>query len=144
MHDCPQRRAESARIVEFSDFDCIFIEAVEQARIDAHLAEIFPKRLPVCAAAADRTMMNADHAIAPDIGSRFTADADLLWREISDAPREPATERAITICNPRRLARHLYPDIAAVTAPVDHHGALLLRPAHLRNGCTDTGQPRTR
>jgi hypothetical protein len=28
-----------------------------------------------------------------------------------------------------------------VTAPVDHHGALLLRPAHLRNGCTDTGQP---
>lgn len=58
-------------VVEFSDFDGAFIEIVEQARIDAHLAEIFPKRLPVGSAAADRTVVNADHSIAPDIGCRL-------------------------------------------------------------------------
>ena len=60
------------RIVEFPHFDGAFIKIVEQARIDAHLAEIFAKRLPVCATAADRTVVNADHSIAPDIGCRLT------------------------------------------------------------------------
>ena len=60
------------RIVEFSDLDGAFIEIVEQACIDAHLAEIFAERLPVGAAAADWTMVNADHSIAPDISDRLT------------------------------------------------------------------------
>lgn len=59
------------RIVEFPHLDGAFIEIVEQACIDAHLAEIFPKRLPVGAAAADWTVVNADHSIAPDIGCRL-------------------------------------------------------------------------
>ena len=56
------------RIIEFPNLDGAFIETVEQARIDAHLAEVFPKRLPVCSAAADRAVVNANHSIAPDIG----------------------------------------------------------------------------
>ena len=59
------------RIVEFPHLDGAFIETVKQARIDAHLAEIFSKRLPVGAAAADWTMVNADHSIAPHIGCRL-------------------------------------------------------------------------
>lgn len=58
-------------VVEFSDLDGAFIEIIEQACIDTHLAEIFPKRLPVSPAAADGTVVNADHSIAPDIGFRF-------------------------------------------------------------------------
>ena len=59
------------RIVEFSDLDGAFIEIVKQARIDAHLAEVFPKRLPVGSAATDWTVVNANHSIAPDIGCRL-------------------------------------------------------------------------
>ena len=59
------------RIVEFSNLDSGFIEAVKQARIDAHLAEILAKRLPMGPAAADRAMVNADHPITPDIGLRL-------------------------------------------------------------------------
>ena len=40
-------------IVELFDLDTAFIEIVKQARIDAHLAEVLPKRLPVGSAAAD-------------------------------------------------------------------------------------------
>ncbi len=56
------------RIVEFSDLDGAFIEIVKQARIDAHLAEVLSKRLPVGSAAADWTVVNANHSIAPNIG----------------------------------------------------------------------------
>ncbi len=58
-------------IVELFDLDGAFIEIIKQACIDAHLAEVFPKRLPVGPAAADWTMVNANHLIAPDIGCRF-------------------------------------------------------------------------
>ena len=61
-----------AGVVEFPDLDGAFIEAVEQACIDAHLAEVFPKRLPVGSAAAGWAVVNADHPVAPDIGCRFT------------------------------------------------------------------------
>ncbi len=66
------RRAKLTRIIEFPDLDVAFIEIIEQAGIDPHLAEIFTQRLPMCAAAADRTVVNADHSIAPDIGFRLT------------------------------------------------------------------------
>lgn len=59
------------RIVELPDLDGAFIETVEKARIDAHLAEIFAKRLPVRPAAAGRAVVNADHPVAPDIGRRL-------------------------------------------------------------------------
>ncbi len=58
-------------VIEFSNLDGVFIEIVKQARIDAHLAEVFPKRLPVGSAAADWTVVNANHSIAPDIGCRL-------------------------------------------------------------------------
>ena len=51
--------------------DGAFIEAVQQARVDAHFAEILAKRLPMCAAAADRTMVDTDHSVAPDICGGF-------------------------------------------------------------------------
>jgi hypothetical protein len=41
-----------AGVVELPDLHGAFIEIVEQACIDAHLAEVFPKRLPVGSAAA--------------------------------------------------------------------------------------------
>ncbi len=44
--------------------DSAFIEIVEQACIDAHLAEIFSRTLPMGAAAADGAVMNADHSVA--------------------------------------------------------------------------------
>jgi len=46
--------------------DDAFIEIVKQARIDAHLAKIPAKRVPMSTAAAHRTMVNTDHVIAPD------------------------------------------------------------------------------
>jgi len=59
------------RIFEFPNLDGAFIEIVEQSCIDSHLAEVFPKRLPVGAAATDWTVVNADHSITPDIGYRL-------------------------------------------------------------------------
>ena len=128
------RGARSPRIVEFPNLDGAFIEIVEQARIDAHLAEVFSKRLPVCAAATDWTVVNADHAIAPDIGSRPARYAYLVWWKISDAPCEPATQGAVAVCDPRGLAWQFYPHLAAVTASVDHRGDLLLRVRTVRKG----------
>ena len=61
-----------SRVVDFPDLDGAFIEIVEQAGIDPHLAEVLAKRLPVCATAANWTVMDADHSIAPDIGFRLT------------------------------------------------------------------------
>ena len=58
-------------IVELPDLDSAFIKIVEQPGIDAHFAEVFPKRLPVGSAAADRAVVNADHSIAPDISCRL-------------------------------------------------------------------------
>lgn len=57
-------------VVKHPNLNGAFIESVEQARIDADLAEIFAQRLPVRAAAADRAVVNADHFITPDIGHR--------------------------------------------------------------------------
>ena len=59
------------RVVEFPDLDLAFIEVVELACIDAHLAEVFSKRLPVGATTADWAVVNADHPITPDIGCRL-------------------------------------------------------------------------
>lgn len=56
------------RIVEFSNLDCVFIEIIEQAGIDAHFAKVFAQRLPVSSAATGRAVMDANHPIAPDIG----------------------------------------------------------------------------
>ena len=59
------------RVVEFSNLDGAFVEIVKQSCIDPHLAEIFPKRLPMGPAAANWAVVNADHSIAPDIGRRL-------------------------------------------------------------------------
>ena len=91
-------------VVDLSNFDGAFVEIVEQACIDAHLAEVLPKRLPVCATAADWTVVDADHSITPDIGRRLARNAHLVRREIGDTPCEPTTERAVTVRNPRGLA----------------------------------------
>lgn len=112
------------RVVDFPNLDGIFIEIVEQARIDAHLAKVFAKRLPVGATAADRAVMNANHSIPPDIGCRLARNCYLVRRIICDTPREPAAERAVTVCDPRRLAWQLYLHVAAMTAPVNTHGLL--------------------
>lgn len=112
------------RVVEFPDLDGTFVEIVEQACVDAHLAEVLPKSLPVGAAAADRAMMNADHSIAPDIGRRLAGNAYLIRREIGDTPCEPAAEGAIAVCNPLGLAWQLDLNVAAVTASVNAHGDL--------------------
>ena len=117
-------KATLAGVVEFPDLDGAFIETVEQARIDAHLPEVFAERLPVGPAAADRAVVDADHPIAPDIGCRLTRNAHLLWREIGDPPCEPATEGAVAVRDPRRRAWRLYADLAAMTASVDGHGRL--------------------
>ncbi len=61
----------SFRIVELPYLDDTFVEIVEQACIDTHFSEVFPKGLPMSAAAADWTMVNADHSITPDIGRRL-------------------------------------------------------------------------
>ena len=60
----------SLRVVELPYLDGTFVEIVEQACIDTHFAEVFPKGLPMSAAAADWTVVNADHSIAPDISRR--------------------------------------------------------------------------
>jgi hypothetical protein len=111
-------------VVELPDFDDAFIEIVEQARIDAHLAKILAKRLPMSAAAAHWTMVNTDHVIAPDIGDGFTGYVNIGRRVISGAPGSSPTERAITIRHPSRQARQLYPHVAAVTASFDGHNVL--------------------
>lgn len=59
------------RVVELPHLDGLFVERVEQAGVDAHFTEIFPKGLPVSAAAADWAVVNTDHSIAPDIGRRL-------------------------------------------------------------------------
>ena len=110
------------RIVELPDLDGAFIEAVQQARVDAHLAEVLAKRLPMSSAAADRTVVDADHSVAPDICGGFSRNGHLVRRKICDPPRELPTERAIAIRNPLRLVRNLDPHVAAVTAAVNAHG----------------------
>ena len=59
------------RIVEFPYLDSTFVEIVEQACNGAHFAEVFPERLPVSTAAADWTVVNVDHSVAPDIRCRL-------------------------------------------------------------------------
>lgn len=120
------RRAwsQSRCVVELSDLDGAFIEIVEQARIDAHLAKILAKRLPMSAAAAHRTMVDTDHVIAPDIGDGFTRYANIGRRVVSGAPGSSATQRAITVRHPSRQARQFDPHVAAVTASFDGHSDL--------------------
>ena len=55
-------------VVHLSDLDSGFIESIKQAGIDAHPAKVLAQRLPMCPAAADRAMMDANHAVTPDIG----------------------------------------------------------------------------
>ena len=95
----------------------------------------------MCAAAADRTVVNADHSIAPDIGCRLTCYAYLVRREIGHTPGKPATERAITVCDPRGLAWQLYPNVAAVTASLNAHCDLLPSVTTVRNGSQKVGFP---
>ena len=114
----------SVGIVEVSDLDGAFIEIIKQACINAHLAEVFPKRLPVGSAAADWTVVNANHSIAPHIGFRLARNAHLVRRKIGHSPCEPTTEGAVTVCNPRRLAWQLYSDVAAVAASLNGHSNL--------------------
>ena len=109
------------RIDELPDLDGTFIEIVEQARINAHLVEMIPMRVPVGAAAADWTMVNADHSIAPDIGCRLTGNAYLVRWKIGRTPCEPATEGAVTVCNPLGLVWQFDPHVAAVAASLNAH-----------------------
>lgn len=133
------------RIGEFSHFDAALVEMVEQARIDSHLAEVFAKRLPVRAAAADWAVVNADHAIAPDIGGRLARNADLFGREIGDAPCQPATQRAVTIRDPCGHGWQRDPHVAAVAASMNGHGGMLLPIARVCNvaACALQHGPRT-
>jgi hypothetical protein len=112
------------RVVEFPDLDDALIEIVEQAGIDAHLAEVLTEGLPVGSAAADGAVVDANHPIAPDIGRRLTRNAHLIWWEIRDPPREPATEGAVAVRNPRRRTCQLYAYVAAMTASEGGHGNL--------------------
>lgn len=64
-------QCKSARVVKLSNFNAAFIEAIKQAGIDAQLPEILAQRLPVGAAATDRTVMDSDHSITPDICHGF-------------------------------------------------------------------------
>lgn len=113
-----------ARIVEFPHLDSAFVEIIEQACIDAHFAEVFPKSFPVGAATADRAVVDSDHSIAPDIGCRLARNAHLVRREIGYSPCEPTTQRAVAVRDPFGLARKLYLNVAAVAASVNAHGAL--------------------
>lgn len=134
-----RRRANAGRlraligVVELSDLDGLFIEPVEQARVNAHFAEILPKGLPVRAAAANGAMVDADHAIAPDIGGRFPCNFHLIRREIGDAPCQPTTERTITVRHPFWLPWQLDPDVSAMAASVNAHHASLLRFSMVRH-----------
>jgi hypothetical protein len=96
--------SESRCVVKLPDLDGAFIEIVEQARIDAHLAKILAKRLPMRAAAAHGTMMDTDHVIAPDIGDGFTGYVNIGRRVVSGPPGRSPTERAITIRHSARQA----------------------------------------
>lgn len=120
-------------VVELADLHGLFIERVEQARVNAHFAEILPKGLPVRAAAANGAMVDADHAITPDIGGRFPCNFDLIRGEIGDAPCQPTTERTITVRHPFWLAWQLDPDVSAMAASVNAHHASLLRFSMVRH-----------
>lgn len=73
------------------------------------------------AAAAHRAMVDADHAIAPDIGDGFARYANIGRRVVGGAPGSSPTERATTVRHPSRQARKFDPHVAAVTASFDRH-----------------------
>lgn len=114
------------RIIKLPDFNCIFVEIIQQAGVDPHFAEILLKRLPMGATATGRAMMDADHAVAPHIGLGFARYCDLFGRIIGNAPPRPATQRAITICHPTRRNWQFDTDIPTVTASGDAHHFLVL------------------
>ena len=117
-------KLDFVQVFEAADLDAGVGEAVEQAGVDAHAAEVLAQGLPVGSAAAGGAVVDADHPIAPDIGDRLAQDAHLVRWEIGDPPREPATEGAVAVRNPRGSARQLHPHVAAMTASVDSHGDL--------------------
>lgn len=120
----PSTPDRSPGVVELPDLDEMFIEAVEQPGVDAHRAEILAEGLPMRAAPADRAMVDADHAIAPDVGDGLAGHAHVVRRIISDALGGPATERAVAVRDPCRRSRHLDPHGAAMTASLNSHGDL--------------------
>ena len=126
-------KVSSACVVEFANLDGSFVEIIEQARVDAHFAEVLAKGLPMRAAAANRAVMNADHSVAPHIGSGLAADAYLLWRKISNAPCEAPTKGAVTVRNPFWPAWQFYLHVAAVAASVNAHRDLVFPVCGVRN-----------
>ena len=71
--------------------------------------------------AADWSMVDPDHSIAPYVGRRLARNAHLLRRKVGDSPRKSAAQRAIAIRDPLGLVRQLDPHLAAVTAPRNTH-----------------------
>ena len=126
------------RVVELPDLDGAFVEIIEQASIDAHLTEIFPKGFPVGTASADWAVVDADHPVTPDIGGRLAGNANLVGREIGYTPCELTTKGAVTVCNPFGLAWQFDPHPAAVTASVDFHNDLYSPVRNVRNGSNAT------
>ena len=61
----------SSRIVHLADLNLAFVEAVEDPRVDPHFSEVLAQRVPMRAAAAYWSMMDADHLVAPDVGDRL-------------------------------------------------------------------------
>ena len=58
-------------LVEFTNFNRLFIKIVRRVCIDPHHAAVLAEPLPVGAAATDGRMVDADHPIDPDTGFRL-------------------------------------------------------------------------
>src|SRR4249919_4146005 len=82
--------------------------------MDAHLAEILPKRLPMRPAAAGRAMVDADHAVAPHIGDGLALYPNVRIGIISHQPAGLGAQGAVAAPHPLRRMRHGDPDAAAV------------------------------
>lgn len=100
------------------------VKAIQQARVDAHLAEVPSERLPVRAAATNRAMMDTDHPVPPDVGRRLTGNVHVGGRVVGNPPCKPATERTVAICDPFRCAREFHLYVAAVAASMSVHAIL--------------------
>ena len=118
------RKATGPGVVDLPDLDGAFVEIIEQTCIDAHFTKVLTERLPVGSAAAGRTVMDADHSVAPDIGFRLAGNADLIGREICNPPGKPTAQGAVAVSNPCRGAEGLDTNFAAMTTSIDGHGRL--------------------
>lgn len=67
MTDIGLLLASLPRVIEVPYLDGFDVEAIDQTCIDAHFAEVFPKRCPVGAAAAVWTVMNTDHLVTQNV-----------------------------------------------------------------------------